>query len=776
MAVVVALCVWVPGWIVTRRSQGSLRVMFPAMVGLALHMAALVSTGLVVRSVTVALWVVPTLTYGLAFASRAVLTRGGREAFGGWQPPPLTRRGAVLVALLVSMAAVLRMLHNFHYDDLQHLLYLTEVAREDVLFPSQFMLRVTRATLPWLGSGAVMLSRYPYWAASYTVLGHLAGAPAGDAYLLLGLGALALSLGLMTSLAAQAWGARTGRFWVVALLATSWFASDNLLNYGGYPFQTGKLFVLLAATAVVVAWRTGQQGPLAAAGVALFVAPLFHTNNVIGAGWVGGLLVVAMVASPALRRAGLWAALAFVLLGVAGAASFVSNGFIRWIPIDQLAQFENPAVPQPWPPPETMPPAAPAASPESAAGVAGAVPPIEALPAPPTAPATESPSASTAESASNEASDSKANSVKARIQLFLSRGLPSELTVLLLAILLAPFFSSWQQLGARLGSSAFVLAVTALLAVCAVDAARQFVTFSMKPGYWRMRGALRSLAASAPADAAVVTDPVTDVFARAAGWPVRQPIADEPEQLRPVLLLFLPDVKGRALDAVLAGFGPSLIVANQYIVGAESVRKFEAHGLTTRFSTGALADDAVVALDVEAARVGSAVRRREPGAIGQGLGLIRLTLAEMFSGHRLEVFESTAERRILDYPSLGPLLRNGPVQAPQVSAYLNGALVTLPGTDACVDSLNMRVWSEATFDMPLVTLMLEDAGLPDKGRVPTVLLKPKSHATPSTVHVGLGRQLCGTGPVSLFINSGLWWDGHFRVEDVAWHTAEAAVR
>lgn len=759
LAVVVALCVWVPGWIVTRRSPGALRVMFPAMVGLALHMAALVSTGLVVRSVTVALWVVPTLTYGLAFASRAVLTRGGREVFGGWQPPPLTRRGAVLVALLVSMAAVLRMLHNFHYDDLQHLLYLTEVAREDVLFPSQFMLRVTRVTLPWLGAGAVMLSRYPYWAASYTVLGQLAGAPAGDAYLLLGLGALALSLGLMTSLAAQAWGARTGRFWVVALLATSWFASDNLLNYGGYPFQTGKLFVLLAATAVVVAWRSGQPGPLAAAGVALFVAPLFHTNNVIGAGWVGVLLLVAMVASPVLRRAGLWTCLAFVLLGVAGGASFVSNGFIRWIPIDQLAQFETPPVVQAWPPPETVPAAA-------------ALVPDAAPAAPSVAPAVAPPD----ENVPYEPSVTKANSIKGRVQLFLSRGLPSEVTVLLLAILLAPFFASWQQLGARLGSSAFVLAVTALLAVCAVDAARQFVTFSIKPGYWRMRGALRSLAASAPADAAVVTDPVTDVFARAAGWPIRQPIADEPEQLRPVLLLFLPDVKGRALDAVLAGFGPSLIVANQYIVGAESVRKFEAHGLTTRFSTGALADDALVALDVEAARVVSAVRRREPGAIGQGLALVRLTLAEMFSGHRLEVFESTAERRTLDYPSLGPLLRNGPVQAPQVSAYLNGALVTLPGTDACVDSLNMRVWSEATFDMPLVTLMLDDARLPEKGLVPTVGLKPKADATSSAVHVGLGRRLCGTGPVSLLINSGLWWDGHFRVEDVAWHTAESVVQ
>ena len=315
-----------------------------------------------------------------------------------------------------------------------------------------------------------------------------------------------------------------------------------------------------------------------------------------------------------------------------------------------------------------------------------------------------------------------------------------------------------------------------LVAVCALDAGRQFVTFSMKPGYWRMRGVLRALASTPAPDGTVVTDPVTDVFARAAGWPIRQAIADEPEQLRPVLLLFLPEVTGPALSAVLSGLGPVTIVANEYIVGPDSVRKFESHGLTTRFSDGALSRSARVPLDAEAARVAAAVRRRDPQAIGMGLALVRLALAELMDDQRVQVFESAVARQPLEYAGLGRALRSGPVDQWQVSSYLNGALVTLPGTDACVTSLELQVVNQSTFDMPLVTQVLDDVRLPEKGPVPLVPLAPGPNGTPSLVHVGLGQRLCGTGPVSVFLNSGLWWDGRFRIDNVAWRTAESVVQ
>ena len=95
-------------------------------------------------------------------------------------------------------------------------------------------------TLPRLGEGSVMLSRYPFWAVSCVLLARLSGVVLGDAYLLLGLGTLALVLGQMAAFVTRAWSSKAGILWVLAIVALGPLLSDSLLNYGGYPFPDGE--------------------------------------------------------------------------------------------------------------------------------------------------------------------------------------------------------------------------------------------------------------------------------------------------------------------------------------------------------------------------------------------------------------------------------------------------------------------------------------------------------------------------------------------------------
>jgi hypothetical protein len=59
------------------------------------------------------------------------------EAAGGVAIPSLTvSRSSILTgAGLGCVAAVLRWFHNYHFDDLPHLVYLTELARTNLMPP-----------------------------------------------------------------------------------------------------------------------------------------------------------------------------------------------------------------------------------------------------------------------------------------------------------------------------------------------------------------------------------------------------------------------------------------------------------------------------------------------------------------------------------------------------------------------------------------------------------------------------------------------------------------
>ncbi|MGC4085031.1 MAG: hypothetical protein QM736_23675 [Vicinamibacterales bacterium] len=314
---VVAAVIRLPGLIATRRRLLPLRLLHVLTVGVFVHVLALVVTTFIVSRVSQALWLLPLLTFACAFIVRAV--RHSDDP--AWDPPALRGWSVVVVAMVVALAALLRWFHNFHYDDTAHLLYLTDVLRENTLFPDQFFLQLWEMHDPRVGDGVLLLSRYPYWSVSYTVLAQLARVAPGDAYLLLGLGVLALTMGQMSALVGRAWSPRSGLLWVVTLLAVSLYVNDNLLNYGGYPFQTGKLFVFLAGTSLVVAWVTQRSEYLSGALVGLFVGPLLHTNNVIAAAWIAVLAVAVAISRPALRYA---VAMSLLSIRAAGGCSWRS--------------------------------------------------------------------------------------------------------------------------------------------------------------------------------------------------------------------------------------------------------------------------------------------------------------------------------------------------------------------------------------------------------------------------------------------------------------------
>ena len=734
LAGAIAALIWLPGWVASSRPLRPIRVLYPMLLGTGLHMGALILSAAMASRLSQAMWLVPFVSFALAWGVR---TLAPRTSWVGprWDAPRLDRPGVLVVAALVAFAAVLRVLHNYHYDDLAHLVYLTEVVREDQLFPRQFFLQLSRLALPGAGPGVVLLSRYPYWAASYALLARLAVVPVGDAYLLLGLGVLALTLGLMAALVASAWGSRTGLFWPLALLATSYFASDNLLNYGGYPFQTGKLFVLLGLTSLVVAWASRSAGPLRVAAVSLFVAPLFHTNNVVGAGWVGVLLIAVAVVAPALRRSSVLVFGAYLLIGVTGAVSLASSGFIRWEPAARIGDYATLRGSR-----QRISPAQ-----DSAPAQPTAVQPPEA--AKPKVPVV-----------------SRRNAVADRLGLFLSRGIPSELLIPLIAIILAPIFGSWQRLGQRLAPYAVAAVVLVVVATWAVDAARLVVTSVMKPGYWQMRASLRALAPSLPDGATIVTDPVTDVFGRAAGWRVRQPLVPGNDQQRPYLFLFHPAVDGPAFDAALSDFGPSVIVANEFIVGAESAQKFEARALPRLGRAGSRRPPSDGLLDAAVADVAAAVQRRDPAAVTAGLALAKTAIGELLGPQQIQVFSSSYPKQTVDLSLVGAMLREDGHGEP-VALFLNSALITAPATEACVQNLDVTIVNRSTFDLPLLVTPLD---------APKLQSVSGDHldvtTTPNTLTVTFERKQCGLGPHSYFISGGVWWDGRYRIENVAWRT------
>lgn len=718
LAVVIALLVWVPGWIASRRPLRPLRVLHSLVFGAGIYALALVVASLATQSLTRSVWLVPVAVYAIAAGARWAVARVSETEAD--EPLRLPRGPALTVAALVLLAAVLRWFHNFHYDDLQHLVYLTELQRQNVLFPGELMLQLTQMALPGYGPGSIMLGRYPYWAVSHLTLAGIAGVVPGDAYYLVGLCVLGFVLAQMAALVSRAWSPGVAVLWVTGLIAVSPLVSDNLLNFGGYPFQSGKLFVLLALTATCTAWRRRRADDLVTAGVALFIGPLMHTNNAIGAA-VAVVLLVPLLALSRMRRPAMLVVSSVALLGVTAAASLATDGFLRWQP----ASATSASV------------ASPVAEPAAV---------IEAVPPPPPASPALDP-------------------VVRRLWLFLSRGVPSEFLVVL------PLAAAGRLRRSRatrtLLSSLAAVAWLAVAGVFASELARQLVTNVLKPGYLSQRDELIAVRSTITAQPPVVTDPITEVFGHAAGWPLhgKAPLEDQ-EQLR-LALLYHPGVDGPALQAVLDSLGAATLVVNEQVVGAGRSSKFaEAPGLTPLAWSG----PPVGPIEDLEETVAAAIRdvytidysRLVPDVVGSARALVRLLVARP-----LVVFAHAGTARSLELSNLGPLVRRDEGGA-RVQVSLNSAIVTLPSTDvgSCVKGADIDVQGRSSFDSRLMVWPLD--AVPTRAEN---LFAPSLGVRPSTLRIVFDTEVCGSGPATFFVHSGYWWDFRFDVTSARWLTS-----
>jgi hypothetical protein len=740
LAAVVTLMVWLPGSVASALPVRRWRALHSLIIGSAIHLVALVLTSFATARMDRALWLLPVFTAAVALTVRTFL-RAPSETDASL-PVVLDRWGAAAVGALVTLAGVLRWLHNYHYDDLQHLFYLSELSRTNTLFPSQFLLELSSLDLPAVGSGNVLLSRYPYWAVSNVLLARLARIGIGDAYYLLALGVLAIILGQITALVSAAWCRRSGVFWTLTIVATSPFVADNLLNYGGYPFQVGKLFVLLAATATVVAWRTNDRASLVSVAVGLFVAPLLHTNNVIGVACVV-VLLLPLLYRPAMRRpvASTLAAVAALAIVVAG--SVATDGFMRWVTPAEAAEIAR----------------------SSSSTTAGG----SLDPASDQGPAVTSLTNRPADFAVGSPAN-KIDQVARRILLFIARGLPWEAFILVVAAILAPSFSRFDGLGERFAP--FALAAMSLLVAGAFTAAlgRQLITSVLKPGYLRQRAALIQIAPEIDANRPVVTDPITAVFGRAAGWPVAgaPPLAIE-DQAR-LILLHHPAVTGNALRALLSAVLPATVIINEQVAGARTSEKFQELGdLRELARSGPDLQDLQDTTRQAAALVEDIYELNFPAIIGDARSYTRALFTTSWS-RPIVVFGPQGEFRAhvpVGRSAYGPLLR-GSTSAAQMRAepFLSSVLVTLPPSTACTSGVELKFQNRASFGGSLMVWALDD--LPAIGtHYPPVQVVDLATSEASTT-LPFAKPVCDSRPLTLLAHFGYWWDFRFDITSAAW--------
>lgn len=726
---IAAVLVWLPGVIAARRPLRPVRLLHVLTLGAFVHVLALVLTAFVAGSVATATWLLPTLTFPCAFLLRAM-----RRVDDTWDPPSLRVWPALGVTGIVLLAGLMRWFHNFHYDDTAHLLYLTELTREDLPFPDQFFLQLSALRVPGLGDGALILSRYPFWALSYTVLAHLAHVVPGDAYLLVGLGVLALTAGQITALASRAWSPAAGVLWLLGVLASGLYFSDNLLNFGGYPFQIGKLFLLLAGTAFVTAWVTGEAAVLESLWVGVFIAPLVHPNNAIGA---VSLMVLASgfaLARPHIRRPFAMAAvLAGALLCAATAGSLATGGFLQW---------------------------SGAGGRERVYDIVLAPEPPDLSAAPPLTGIQPSPSRQPPVHGARDA-------VLRRMRLFVHRGVPFEVVVPMIVAICLSFAATRLPWLPRTIPPVMAVLIALVIVASVAECASAVLTSAYKPGYFIMRHALQAVAPQLPVDRPVVTDPITDILGRAAGWPLIGEPRISLEEQTALIALFRPDVTGQALAAVLRSVGRSTIVANEWILGPEPSRKLLAsEAVVARSHTGAIglpsdpldAPIAALARDVRGGRIRT--------AIDQVMSLAPRALGQISRNAAVVVFTYDADTTApLNVATLGPLVRQSSSDSGD-GAFMNGFVLTVPGPVTCASRLSIDVDNAASFHSRLLVVPLDS--LPRAGRLAFDLGPGRS-----TLRMRLDAPNCDAAPKSFLLHTDFWWDARFTVESARWEVATA---
>jgi hypothetical protein len=570
-----------------------------------------------------------------------------------------------------------------------------------------------------------MLGRYPFWAVSYTLIHHLAGVSSGDTYVLLGLGILALTLWTMAACIARAWSSNAAMVWVLALVAASPFLSDSLLNYGGYPFQTGKLFVMLAATAAVAAWRTRRPEDLVPAACGIFIAPLLHTNNMIGL--VAVIALMAPMLSIGTLRSGIrLSAAALCLIGVVAVGSMLTDGFTRWMPESRFVIRREAA-------PSTPP---------------VALSEVGKLPAPVI----------------------EKDPVVRRLALFVWRGVPWELIVAALAVGIVARGRS--PGGGDAGRSYRVALVAtaagvAIAATASIDFVRQVVTSALKPGYVFQRSRLLSIAGDIDPSRPLVTDPITDVMGRAAGWRLATvpPLSSEAQTSR--ILLMHPDVRGAALDQVLAGAGPATIVINEQVVGPGVIDKFRTVGtVETVTSRGSPVPDAAEVRQHVNALIAAVENLDAPG-LGVAPAFVKDVVTLLWR-RPLEVLRYSGPAATLSPSSLGRAIRGADVHSAgpfDSQPFLGSTLLTLAPAAGCVDGFDVSVTNRATFDSPVVMWPLDTFGQRTTGVEYRTLGTQGSSAT---MPVRFAQPVCDGGAFTVLLHGSYWWDFRFDVTEARW--------
>jgi hypothetical protein len=717
LTLAVGACLLLPGWIVSQAYRRRPTILGVSTVGLGLHIAALVLIGLVTPRIDRVVAVLVPATLALAVLVRVVATRR-------WPPDDQSDWGISLsrlsisgVAVLVGVAAVIRWFHNYHYDDLQHLTYLTELVRQNRTFPDQFTL-----TLPF----GMQLARYPYWALSEIAITRLAGVPLGDGYYLLGLGLFGLALGVAAGAMERGWSARHATMALFTLILGSTFI-DSLLNYGGYPFQCGKLLVLAAAAAIFAYWRSRDTGLLVYAVTCLFIAPLLHPNNAISAALILGALLMSgrVLRLSAARRA---ATCVVILLAAVTVGSVLTDGFIR----------------------RDMRPAADASKRRSMVGVAGWV---------------EAPSISGSEVPGALERDP----VSRRIALFVKRAIPIELIVTIAVIALV-------QTTARFGMESIAaqlvigISVAGLIVSASASLARQIALTVVKPGYLPMRPKLVGLAPVIRGQ--VITDPITRVFGAAAGWAIDgPPQLDVPDERRP-LMIFNPEVRGSALAALLAGIGDATLVINEEVLGVGTSDKFRDIAEARLVAeTAAPTTDPASVLDAIATTVRNLQTLDYTGDGSHQLRIAAIGLWRTAFSRPVRVF-AVGRQGSPPNPQIGVELRaiaqlpveNIPAGEFRAHPFLNSALVSVTLPRSCIAGLRIATTRTATFDDGIAIWAF------DRNRaamVPFSVTAP-SYADTTTSVVAFNKPSCDSHSLVLFVHSFFWYDYRFRIASVAW--------
>jgi hypothetical protein len=772
LALAVAMLIWLPGWLAARLPLRTAGALLPLLIGTAIHIAALALTSFMTPHVSTALWIFPVVTFAIAGAARLAARRRAELVP---VPQPLSWPLVAVVTSIVLLAAVLRLLHNYHYDDLEHLFYLTDIGRQNLLFPGgRFLLELFHGDVPGAGTGAAMLSRYPFWAVSYTLLGRVAGVAPGDVYLLLGLGVLALVLAQMAASLSRGWSPALAACLITVLMAATPYLNDSLLNYGGYPFQIGKLFVIMAGAAALTAWRTRQPSDLVPAAVGLFVGPLMHTNNVVGM-TTAVMVCVPMLWVADLRRPAARVLGSVALLGVVAVGSVLTGGFLRWTSGAAGAPVALADVPAEVPPLQTLPaltaavvpapaPPAPSSAPASPPVVRGGAPAPAQVPAV----GTGTPDAATDAAGPVEPPPPRRDRVARRLAFFIWRGFAPEILFLFVATLLAsatlqrvPRADRFWPIGAGVG-------MALLCATVSLDAARQIVTSAFKPGYFIQRARLRAVIPSLEPSRQVVTDPITDVMLRAAGWRSAMAPLMAAEQQGMRLLLFHPMVDGNAFRYLVSTLGVTTIVVNEQVVGAGVADKFR-HVDALR--AGPVFGDIVPSeADTQSSMrlVVDSIYELKYGAFSPLIADAASDVAAAFWSRPMRLFVTDGVRMPVDTGRLGALLRESPAVHPgTVHAFLNSAIVTLPAPATCTDGLSFDVRSLASFDSPVLIWPLD---APTDG-VPRLSEFRDLTAVPRTLDIPFPDTVCGAGPVTALIHSGYWWDYRFDVTNPGWHMA-----